>query len=219
MPTCDQCCEEFEQATGRGRPRKRCLTCAPPQVRAKAPVAHGECPACGTSFPLRNGRRWCSYECRQTQRMAQCAECGKAVYKSGTSARVQVCLACRRARVTVVPDEHWACARCGAACSRPRTKGQKPKFCTACRTGDWISPKRRHAIYERDSWQCWLCLESVDASLIGSRSPWRPSLDHVIPRAHGGADDESNLRLAHLWCNCTRSDGKYQPEDFRVRAA
>jgi 5-methylcytosine-specific restriction endonuclease McrA len=28
-----------------------------------------------------------------------------------------------------------------------------------------------------------------------------PVLDHVVPRAHGGSSDESNLRPAHRSCN------------------
>lgn len=42
---------------------------------------------------------------------------------------------------------------------------------------------------------CWLCHKPI----IGQVSP-----DHVIPVAHGGADDISNLRPAHLICNVRR---------------
>ena len=30
---------------------------------------------------------------------------------------------------------------------------------------------------------------------------WRPSFDHITPRAAGGSDAETNLQLAHTICN------------------
>ena len=33
---------------------------------------------------------------------------------------------------------------------------------------------------------------------------WRPTFDHIIPRAHGGPDGIDNLRLAHAICNKRR---------------
>ncbi|CAN0416417.1 unnamed protein product, partial [Scytosiphon promiscuus] len=37
---------------------------------------------------------------------------------------------------------------------------------------------------------------------------WRPTFDHIIPRAHEGSDEISNLRLAHAICNKRRGTGK-----------
>jgi 5-methylcytosine-specific restriction endonuclease McrA len=145
------------------------------------------------------------------------------MWRSREMAATPLCLSCRRARSTYQgkipkPAETWTCASCGVICERPATRGQRPKLCTDCRTSDWISPTQRHAIYERDGWTCWLCEEPVDRDLIGSRDHWRPSLDHVIPRSSGGSNEDSNLRLAHWWCNCVRSDAKHQPEVFRATA-
>jgi 5-methylcytosine-specific restriction endonuclease McrA len=36
--------------------------------------------------------------------------------------------------------------------------------------------------------------------------PKAPTIDHVIPRAHGGDDVRANVQLAHYKCNCTKSD-------------
>lgn len=155
-------------------------------------------------------------------RRTPCAGCGKTIQKTRTSASKPHCLDCRRARPTYrtrpAPGsiESWDCTKCGQVSTRPATKGQRPKLCTSCRDSYWIAKSKRLEIYRRDAWTCWLCEESVDSELIGSTSSWRPSLDHVIPRSHGGSDSPGNLRLAHFWCNVTRRDDRYAPEDFRV---
>ncbi len=84
--------------------------------------------------------------------------------------------------------DRWTCVDCGMDCSRPATKGQKPKRCPLCRRKwrDWLPVEVRRFVYERDGWLCQICHDPVDGSLIGSRSQWRPSIDHITPRAKGG---------------------------------
>lgn len=55
-------------------------------------------------------------------------------------------------------------------------------------------------IAERDRWSCALCAQPVDPAL---RFPdlMRGSLDHIVPLAKGGTNDETNLQLSHLLCN------------------
>ncbi|WP_034823576.1 HNH endonuclease [Hyphomonas pacifica] len=36
---------------------------------------------------------------------------------------------------------------------------------------------------------------------------WRPTYDHIIALARGGADHESNLQLAHAMCNKRKGMG------------
>jgi 5-methylcytosine-specific restriction endonuclease McrA len=36
---------------------------------------------------------------------------------------------------------------------------------------------------------------------------WRPTFDHIRPRAKGGRDEAENLRLAHAHCNRVRGVG------------
>lgn len=69
---------------------------------------------------------------------------------------------------------------------------------------DWIDPKHRRELYERDDWTCYLCSSPVDRSgdLNGNRSP---SLDHVIPRSKGGTHDASNLKTACRSCNSRKA--------------
>ncbi|AGT12100.1 HNH endonuclease [Mycobacterium phage Jabbawokkie] len=165
------------------------------------------------------GREWISSTGnRRGKRPISCEECSGKCWKSSKPASDgrTLCRSCRFGSVRrSKPTTHWSCANCGVACQRVATRGQRPRLCAECRTSDWISKSRREAIYERDLWTCWLCEEHVDANLIGSRDVWRPSLDHVIPRASGGDHSEANLRLAHMWCNVTRGDGRCAPEDFR----
>lgn len=152
-----------------------------------------------------------------------CADCGKLLWRGRTSlpAGEATCRECRRARPGYrVKDkrargyvDRWTCAECGVGCERPATKGQHPKYCETCRRVRrnpliTLPHSTRLAIYERDGWKCGLCSADVDRALIGSHSPWRPSLDHIIPRSSGGSHDPSNLRLAHVWCNSVRGAGR-----------
>lgn len=131
-----------------------------------------------------------------------------------------ICHPCRRARPGYrVKDkrargyvDRWVCSECGVECSRPATKGQRPKYCETCRKvrrNPLITMRHRDrlAIYERDGWICGLCADEVNRELIGTMSHWRPSLDHIVPRSHGGTDEPENLRLAHWWCNSIRGAG------------
>ena len=61
----------------------------------------------------------------------------------------------------------------------------------------------------RDGAACWLCGNDVDPQAPrGSREAG--SVDHVVPKAEGGGDEDDNLRLAHRVCNSRR--GSRLPE-------
>jgi 5-methylcytosine-specific restriction endonuclease McrA len=178
--------------------------------------------------------RFCSKHCRWlAQPRLPCTDCGGPTgWRARSDVTTATCNACRRLRPgfrlknqrAAGIKQEWVCEGCGAQCSRPAVKGQRPKWCQTCRTmkaNRWtkVTPTTRRAIYERDAWTCWLCLEVVDEELIGTSSLWRPSLDHVVPRSRGGTDSPTNLRLAHNWCNSARSDGRaYSEVDFRATA-
>lgn len=55
-------------------------------------------------------------------------------------------------------------------------------------------------LYERDGGTCWLCGKQCDYSAETNDNNY-PSIDHVIPIAHGGKDEWKNIRLAHRGCN------------------
>lgn len=62
---------------------------------------------------------------------------------------------------------------------------------------------------ERDGWTCWLCGGDIDPTATVS-SPWRATIDHLVPRSRGGGHEPANLRLAHRRCNTRR--GSHLPE-------
>lgn len=68
---------------------------------------------------------------------------------------------------------------------------------------DWIEPKLRVEIYERDGWLCHLCNEPVERA-AHFNDDLAPSLDHVVPRSLGGTDDPENLATCHRVCNSLR---------------
>ena len=59
-----------------------------------------------------------------------------------------------------------------------------------------ISKRRRFAIYHRDDRHCVWCGALCE--------PDQLTLDHVVPRSHGGTDATRNLVTACLSCNSRR---------------
>lgn len=68
-------------------------------------------------------------------------------------------------------------------------------------TGQWISTKKRLAIYIRDSFSCVYC--GTDLRLA---APAEINLDHLVSRSKGGTNDQQNLVTACRSCNCSRGD-------------
>lgn len=75
-----------------------------------------------------------------------------------------------------------------------------------------------NAIWTRDEGRCWLCGLDVPSPSVGTTRALRPTRDHVTPRRDGGPDHESNLRLAHSFCNEQR-DRLTREEKERVISA
>lgn len=132
--------------------------------------------------------------------------------------------AARQAAVDAAKPER-ECAYCAALL--PRSMRADAKFCSAdCnmqahrqtrnfrrRAGE-EAPKRPRkkplinlaAIAKRDKYRCGICGDRVDMKLKHP-DPGFPSLDHIVPLAHGGDDlNPANLQLAHLRCNLSKRD-------------
>jgi|SoiMethySBSTD1v2_1073268.scaffolds.fasta_scaffold50154_4 hypothetical protein len=74
-------------------------------------------------------------------------------------------------------------------------------------TGCWIRPEKRAAIYHRDNWTCVYCGRAVtDVADV----PVVLTLDHLIPKSHGGSNEPSNLVSACRACNCSRGNRSWK---------
>lgn len=120
-------------------------------------------------------------------------------------------------RIEAMPPR--ACEHCGNPISPTK---QRARFCSeqcnsaahqwwrkaAERTGMKRSEVRsitRAEIGERDGWTCGICGVPVERTLRYP-DPMYGSVDHVLPVAHGGRHDVTNLQIAHLVCNVTKRD-------------
>lgn len=61
-------------------------------------------------------------------------------------------------------------------------------------------------ILDRDGWICGICGDPIprDVEWPGALSP---SVDHIVPLAHGGPHSQANVQAAHLQCNCRKHLG------------
>ena len=60
-----------------------------------------------------------------------------------------------------------------------------------------LSPMRKLALFEREAGRCHICEQKI----FGKE--W--DVEHVIPLALGGADDESNMKPAHRLCHAPKT--------------
>lgn len=110
----------------------------------------------------------------------------------------------------VPPETVRKCSRCSSELdltdrheSGRKTRSDKV-MCRHCVNGR----RRRYkfsvtVLADRDGSKCGICSESVDLDLRHP-NPMSPSVDHIIPRSHGGSDEPENLQLSHLTCNLTK---------------
>lgn len=61
--------------------------------------------------------------------------------------------------------------------------------------------KYRHAIYNRDNWQCVYCQVGLTDGRLGNAT-----LDHINPRANGELNTPSNLVACCRHCNNRKRD-------------
>ena len=68
---------------------------------------------------------------------------------------------------------------------------------------NWITPKKRLAIYLRDGLACCYCGASIESGAA-------LSLDHLLPHSHGGSNEATNLVTCCKRCNSARSNRDYR---------
>lgn len=64
----------------------------------------------------------------------------------------------------------------------------------------------RQRMYKKQKGLCWICGERMAISVGAAGSGKYASFDHLVPKADGGGNVQSNLRLAHKRCNSARGD-------------
>lgn len=205
--TCIECGAEFEQRTGRGRRRKRCESCFRPDRHASRPRKPPKprpiapCAVCATPTTA----KYCSRRCTDMNKRVPCAGCGDPIYLGSTSrpAGEARCRSCRLHPCGTIAAYKRGC-RC-ADCRRANVVAHNDYF--GPRRHNWITPKARLAIYERDNWTCQLCGEPVDLH-VRHLDPTAPSIDHIEPQSLALVPnhDPSNLRTAHRSCNSKRGN-------------
>ena len=89
--------------------------------------------------------------------------------------------------------EHPDVQRAGKLRRRARLRGVEVEH---------VSPVE---VFNRDGWTCQLCKEPTPQRLIGTRSPRRPTVDHIVPIAKGGAHIYQNVQCVCSQCNCRKS--------------
>jgi 5-methylcytosine-specific restriction endonuclease McrA len=95
-----------------------------------------------------------------------------------------------------------ACVALNSRLSRKRAKNMR----RAAKFGVDAEPYQPLDILERDGWRCHLCGKKIDRRRAWPH-PRSPSIDHLIPLAHGGADAPRNVAASHFRCNVRRGTG------------
>ena len=98
---------------------------------------------------------------------------------------------------------------CTPQCAN-RASGSQAKVRRRARQhGAYVEDVWRSKVYERDGYVCQLCHKPCKMAAVVPH-PKAPTLDHIIPFAHGGTHEYANVQLAHFLCNSLKSDGDGQ---------
>lgn len=213
----------FQLETGRGRRQvfcdKKCTKLfhslaetARRSAAHKASRSKLKCEVCSASLADRMHGRFCSMRCSEVSRGTRLAE--PIPDRVCAMAECSVVFAPYSDKQRCCCEAHGKkhCNRVGRAEGRykstpwnesAKNRDQKRRAIKAgAATG---VPVKFSEIAERDKWKCSLCGGRVLKSK-SSPHPRSASLDHVIPLSLGGAHDPSNVSLAHLLCNTTKSN-------------
>jgi hypothetical protein len=80
--------------------------------------------------------------------------------------------------------------------------------------------RRLRRAYKQQKGCCFICQRHVpEPGEPVARDEDRPSIEHVIPRALMGNDDEANCAMSHKGCNARRGSRTPSPEEFDRLAA
>lgn len=220
MLSCAACGGKFERSGSRGPDPRFCSATCREREKYKRRKASTLCPGCGETMAPAGAQSAADPKCRRCRmrghgtyamykkRGCRCPECRKASARENSAYRK------RRAMIGNPVEkarEPRTCDYCASSFQGRKDTGQR--FCSAPCARDAqgrrpvsqfkIKKSVRLAIYEACGWQCQLCFSPVRPD-EDPNHPRYPTLDHIQPRARGGSDDASNLRLACRQCNTLR---------------
>ena len=150
----------------------------------KAWSTPGPCRACGSPDLMKNSRMFCS------------ANCKHAYYKyDGNIPTSTNCVLCSAEIDLTVKGK------------RGQKRKTNTKLCKPCKQDYGKYKMSARQLAQRDGATCGICHKPVDMNLRRTKNAkWCASVDHIIPRSHGGGHGPDNLQLAHLYCNQVKSD-------------
>lgn len=188
------------------------------------PVTSRRCFRCDVEFVAgnRGGKKFCSESCR----LAQSQIDAEAARQAALGAR-----ACARCDMPIPLDFRADARYCSVGCQQASwyddNSAMLRKRAGAWKKANWALAleyeHRRRAVtrsgvtmsrvelMERDSYECYICGELVDADLRHP-DPRSSSLDHKIPISRGGAHSNENTAIVHLRCNLVK--GTKTPDEM-----
>jgi len=159
------------------------------------------CAVCRRQFNSQGPRAmYCTTHCAQRAAWVRTREAAGGMAVEEWAAKERHCAWCDDVFHSPIPSKIYCSSHCSHCAARAR--GARPSGT------DWITPSRRTRLYRRDNYLCWICGLPTDRTVDPRTHDMAPTLDHVIPRARGGKDDDANLRCAHRICNSMKSDGQ-----------
>lgn len=164
-------------------------------------------PKCDVDLPIRRGRNmYCCDECRPRCSVGGCNRPSRS-----SEGRCGPCQK-RYVRNMNADPLNAKCAACGSLIDlmeideSGRRKPAHTRLCGKCRVVNGrVWQKFIPYLINRDGTGCSICGEQIDQDLDWPH-PRSLTVDHVVPRSHGGSHEATNLRLAHMSCNRQRSN-------------
>jgi hypothetical protein len=159
----------------------------------RGPRESRSCKHCSSPFDTSRTRHvFCSQACREKHRQQR-------KRKGPRQLRLIPCMACGVPVMSIGVRTHCADCRKTHQAAINRRKNSKRKGASI---GIHYTVNE---IGDRDGWRCHLCRRKINRTLPGT-DELGPTIDHLIPVAHGGVDERENVAIAHRSCNVKRQD-------------
>lgn len=172
------------------------------------------CLTCGKELEIGStrGRKYCSKAC-----FPQCSA-------DGCGDRAEGDIYCPRhilifKKYGSIPSRDYACASCGSLVERSHSERfikNTRKLCPDCK----VKQYRDHGDYRKSVINsghaiCGLCDEEIDLELKWP-DPMSLTIDHIIPLALGGTNEDINLQPTHQKCNFKKGARLAIPKEGEV---